>query len=215
MVEASPCQQWARPWAGWEAGPAEARLYSQRPPRLLSRATVPVLGTPAAANFLPRSPSVPQPPTHPTLYSAPHKQGPLDVNPTPAASPSPNTPSPPPHLHFLPVTKPCGFSLPVLCLSPSPHTGPKDHLPPDLPVERGWGRRRRALLPAPVAEQTLRAGALVQLPRSPGGKMFLWPEGFQRAGSAVRPALRGPLSSYKCLKRRWSWPQIQNQWADR
>ena len=100
VVEASPCQQRTRPWAGWEAGPAEARLYSQQPPRLLSRATVPVLGTPAAANFLPRSPSVPQPPTHPTLYSAPHKQGPLDVNPTPAASPSPNTPSPPPHLHF-------------------------------------------------------------------------------------------------------------------
>lgn len=42
--------------------------------------------------------------------------------------------------------------------------------------------------------------------------MFLWPEGFQRAGSAVRPALWGPLSSSKCLKRRWSRPQIQNQW---
>ena len=89
-------------------------------------------------------------------------------HPPPAASPSHNTPSPPPHLHFFPVTKPCGSSLPFLCLSPSPHTGPKDHhLPLDLPVERGWGRRKRAPLPAPGAEQALRAGAPAQLPHSP------------------------------------------------
>lgn len=143
--------------------------------QLLSQATVPVLGTPAAANFLPRSPFVPQTP-HTPLYSAPHTQGPLGVTTPPTASPSPNTPSAPPHLHFFPVTKPCGFSLPFLCLSPSPHTGPKDHhLPLDLPVERGWGRRKRAPLSTPGAEQALRTRAPAQVPHSP------WREGVSLA----------------------------------
>lgn len=124
VVEASPCQQWTRPWAGWEAGPAEARLYSQQPPRLLSRATVPVLGTPAAANFLPRSPSVPQPPTHPTLYSAPHKQGPLDVNPTPQ-----------PPLHPIPLPLPLTFTS----SHQAPWIQPPCPLPFSIPTYRAQG----------------------------------------------------------------------------
>lgn len=69
-----------------------------QPPRLLSQATVPVLGIPAAANFLPRSPFVPQTP-HTPLYSAPHKQGPLGV-----------TTPPQPPLHPTPLQLPLTFT---------------------------------------------------------------------------------------------------------
>ena len=96
-----------------------------QPRQLLSQATVPVLGTPAAANFLPRTPFVPQTP-HTPLYSAPHKQGPLGVTTPP---------------HSLPFTQ-HPFSSPSPSLLPSHQAlwiQPPFPLPFSIPTHRAQG----------------------------------------------------------------------------
>lgn len=149
----------------------------------------------------------PTPPhhTHPCTYLAltpqaePSGCGSLQLPYCPASL------SPSPGLHFLPVTKPCGFSIPLISLilllsSGSHHRGAQ---PPPTPTGPSCGGRQRAegeggpgLISSEGVATQAQLSALTKQRRSFVG-LGAW-----RAGSAVRPRPGDPLSSYNYLKSR-------------
>lgn len=139
---------------------------------------------------------MPQTPTHPFVLSTP-QAGPSGCEHPPA--PPLHTTCPFTSLTFTSSQSPSPVDPASLSSAfPSPHTGPRTTTSLDLPgMERGWGRKERE---PPEAEQALRAGAPAQLHTLPGGKVFLWPEGFQRGWVCCQTCSLGPSVLLKCLK---------------
>lgn len=187
----------------------EARLYSaaitaavQGPPALFwvpQQLLAPCPGQPLRLH------DPPPRHTHPCMYLAltpqaePSGCGSLQLPHCPASL------SPSPGLHFLPVTKPCGFSIPLISLilllsSGSHHRGAQP--PPTLTGPSCGGRQRAegeggpGLISSEGVATQAQLSALTKQRRSFVG-LGAW-----RAGSAVRPRPGDPLSSYNYLKSR-------------